>query len=400
MFGYKKPIGILVTIVAGLASAHVMAQSNNKSDKSSFRNNLKYGAPVKAKPTKERSVPAEKTAALYKNPKWKAPKTAWGAPDLQGVWTSDDMRSVPMNRPKKFGTQTELTPAEFDKRAERDQAARNRAVNDETFLRNEWGVRTFGYSSMIIDPKDGQAPALTKVGMERAKDRPRGTYGPGPYNTVDQFSLYERCITRGVLGSVLPVLYGNGLRIVQAPGKVVISYEMIHDTRTIYLDDGHDHPNNNIKQYMGLSHGHWEGNTLVVTTTNFKNTTSIGVNGNGAPNSYKLKMTERFTRIDPDMINYVATIDDPVTYTKPWTIRLTITHQPHYHVYEYSCHEGNTAVKLPLSGERAFDRKVAEAKAKGLPIPKREKYPGFAAYGPPKKDAKVIDVNTGKAVDQ
>ena len=378
MFGYKTRIGALVILTAGLASAQVMAQS------------IRFGA-GSATPTKIRSIPAEETAALNKNPKWKAPKTAWGAPDLQGVWTSDDMRSVPMQRPKEFGDRKEMSPDEFEKRAERDQASRNRAVNDETFLRNEWGIRTFGYTSMVVDPKDGQIPALTEAGMERGKNQPRGTYGPGPYNTTADFGLYDRCITRGVIGSVMPALYGNGVRIVQAPGKVVISYEMIHDTRTIYLD-GRPAPDPSIKQYMGIARGHWDGNTLVVQTTNFKSGTGIG----RAPTSDHLKLTERFTRIDPEMIDYEVTVSDPGTFTKPWTFRMTITHQPNYEVYEYSCHEGNSAIRLPLSGERAYDRKVAEAKAKGLPIPKREDYPGMKAYGPPSKDAEVFNINEGE----
>ncbi len=382
MFGNKTRIGALIAVAAGLASAHVMAQS------------LKFGS-GSATPTKLRSIPAEETAAAFKNPKWKPPQTSWGAPDLQGTWTSDDMRSVPMTRPKEFGNRKEMTPEEFDKRAERDQASRNRAVNSETFLRNEWGVRTFGYTSMVIDPPDGQIPELTPIAMERAKHQPRGTYGPGPYNTTKDFGLYDRCITRGVIGSIMPALYGNGMTITQAPGKVVMSYEMIHDTRTIYLD-GRPKPPADVKQWMGIARGHWEGNTLVVETTNFKAGTGIG----RAPVSDRLKLTERWTRIDPDMINYEVTVDDPDTFTKPWTFRMTVTHQPNYKVYEYSCHEGNSAIRLPLSGERAYDKKVAEAKAKGLPIPKREDYPGFAAYGPPKKDAKVIDVNTGEVVNQ
>ena len=379
MSGFKKPVAALVVLAATVASAHVMAQG------------LRFGRGETATPTKERSMPAEETAAAFKDPKWKAPKTAWGEPDLQGVWTSDDMRSVPMQRPKQFGDHQEMTPEEFEKRAERDQGARNRAVNDETFLRNEWGIRTFGYTSMVIDPKDGQIPALTPAGIERRKNQPRGTYGPGPYNTTADFGLYDRCITRGVVGSITPALYGNGVRIVQAPGKVVISYEMIHDTRTIYLDN-RPAPDPKIRQYMGMARGHWEGNTLVVETTNFKPGTSVG----RSPTSEQMKLTERFTRIDPEMINYEVTVNDPGTFSKPWTFRMTITHQPNYEVYEYSCHEGNSAIRLPLSGERAYDRKVAEAKAKGLPIPKREDYPGMKAYAPPAKDAEVFNINEGE----
>ena len=155
-----------------------------------------------------------------------------------------------------------------------------------------------------------------------------------------------------MIGSLLPVLYGNGLRIVQTPQYVVISYEMIHDTRIIPLD-GRPHNGPNLRQYLGDSRGHWEGNTLVVETTNFTDRTSLGANGNGIRHSDKMRLTERFTRIDPEMIDYEATIDDPVTYTRPWTIRMTITTQPDYQLYEYACHEGNGAVKYALSGERA-----------------------------------------------
>ena len=137
----------------------------------------------------------------------------------------------------------------------------------------------------------------------------------------------------------------------------------------------------NIKQYIGDSSGHWEGDTLVVETTNFTNKTAVG----GAPHTDKMKLTEWFTRIDPQMIDYRFRVDDPATFTAPFTMRMTITEQPGYQVYEYSCHEGNTAVGQALSGERAYEKQVAEAKAKGLPFPPRttgmEVYSGAAVEG-------------------
>src|SRR5690606_21896623 len=117
---------------------------------------------------------------------------------------------------------------QFAERARRDEGGRDRAVNTETFLRNEWGVRTFGYSSLVIDPPDGRIPPMTEAGLARRANRDRGTFGPGPFNTFEDFTLYDRCITRGVLGSALPVIYGNGMRITQNPDYVAISYEMIH----------------------------------------------------------------------------------------------------------------------------------------------------------------------------
>jgi hypothetical protein len=343
-------------------------------------------------PSKLRSVPAETTAAKVKDPNWKAPRTAWGAPDLTGIWTSDDMRGVPATRPAAQKDRESLTPEEFQRRAGGDEASRDRAVNQETVLRNEFGVRTFGYTSFVVDPPDGQLPALTPAGQ--AKQRASfgvGTFGGGPFNDFSNFSLYDRCITRGIAG-IFPVLYGNGLRIMQTPNEVIVSYEMIHDTRVIPLD-GRPHVGAKIEQYMGDSRGHWEGDTLVVETTNFTNR----VGAFNGPNSDKLKVTERFTRIDPQMIDYRIRVEDPVMYAAPFTIRYTITQQPNYQLYEYSCHEGNGAVGNALSGERAYEREVAEAIKAGKPIPTRapggmEVYTGAPVEG---REA-VREFGTGK----
>ena len=339
------------------------------------------GAGPTMKPSALRAIPAETTAARAKDPNWKAPRTSWGHPDLEGTWTSDDMRGIPTSRPPQQGDRESLTPEEFSRRAGGDEASRDRAVNQETFLRNEFGVRTFGYTSFIVEPANGQMPALTQSALARRKAiANQGTFGGGPWDDFDDFTLYDRCITRGVPGSVMPVLYGNGLRIVQSPTEVVISYEMVHDTRVIPLD-GRPRIGSNIKQYIGDSRGRWEGETLVVETTNFTTKTAVG----GAPHSDKLKLTEWFTRIDPQMIDYRFRVEDPDTFAAPFTMRMTITEQPGYQVYEYSCHEGNTAVGQALSGERAYEKQVAEAKAKGLPIPPRttgmEVYSGAPVEG-------------------
>ena len=204
-----------------------------------------------------------------------------------------------------------------------------------------------------------------------------------------------RCITRGVLGSLLPVIYGNGLRITQNPASVAISYEMIHDTRVIPLD-GRKPLDAGIRQYMGSARGHFEGDTLVVKTGNFTDLTSLGVNGNGPPNSEKLELTERFRRVDRDMIEYSATVDDPGAYTAPFTIRLMITSRPGYEVLEYSCHEGNGAVPHALTGEREYERQVAAAKAKGLPIPERAVEHEQIRNGVPDKAQRVFDINRGE----
>jgi len=337
-----------------------------------------FGAPTRT-PSALRAIPAETTAAKAKDPSWKPPRTAWGHPDLEGTWSSDDMRGVPTSRPPAQGTRESLTPEEFARRAGGDEASRDRAVNQETFLRNEFGVRTFGYTSFVVEPADGRLPALTQAGLAKQKASfGIGTFGNRPFNGFEDFTLYDRCITRGV-GGVFPVLYGNGLLIAQTPDEVVISYEMVHDTRVIPLD-GRPHVGPAIKQYMGNARGRFEGDTLVVETANF--TDRVGFQG---PNSEGLKLTEWFTRIDPQMIDYRIRVEDPAMYTAPFTMRFTITQQPNYKMYEYSCHEGNSAVGNALSGERAYDRSVAEAKAKGLAVPPRtmgmEVYSGQAVEG-------------------
>jgi hypothetical protein len=356
---------LMLSLVVGVSVALVSAQGRG------------FG-PSKA-PSALRAIPAETTAAKVKDPSWKGPRTAWGHPDLEGTWSSDDMRGIPTSRPPAQGTRESLTPEEFQRRAGGDEASRDRAVNQETFLRNEFGVRTFGYTSFVVEPADGRLPALTQSGLAKQKASfGVGTFGTRPFNGFEDFSLYDRCITRGV-GGVFPVLYGNGLLIAQTPNEVVISYEMVHDTRVIPLD-GRPHVGGAIKQYMGNARGRFEGDTLVVETTNF--TDRVGFQG---PNSEGLKLTEWFTRIDPQMIDYRIRVEDPVMYTAPFTMRFTITQQPNYQLYEYSCHEGNSAVGNALSGERAYERLVAEAKAKGLPIPPRtmgmEVYSGQAVEG-------------------
>jgi hypothetical protein len=307
---------------------------------------------------------ADASAAKRTDPHWKAPRNAFGQPDLEGIWTTDDMRGIPMSRPAAFRDRAYLTDEEFAKRAqERDKARDIDNARTGTF-RNEEGTRDFSYTSMVIDPPDGRVPALTSAAL--ARPRLQGSFGVGPWEKVQDFSLYDRCITRGAVGSFMPAVYGNGARIVQTPDSVVISYEMVHDTRVIPLD-GRPVLGGAIKLYMGDSRARYEGDTLVIESRNFTAKTAIG----GALNSDGLKLTERFTRVDPEMIDYEIQVDDPTTWTKPWTFRMTITSQPGYQLYEYNCHEGNHAMRNALSAERAYEKAAAEAASKGLPPPER-----------------------------
>ena len=291
---------------------------------------------------------------------WTQPKTPWGHPDISGTWTSDGAIGIPMARPDQFAGRVELTDAEFADKLKRDAATRKRsddrcgAFCDD----NTWLKKSFNQTSLIIDG-DGQIPPLTPQAEARRAPRDRGTFGAGPFESTPDFTNYDRCITRGIVGSVLPVVYGNGNRILQTPNEVVISYEMVHDTRIIPVD-GRPHVGSNIRQYLGNSRGHWEGNTLVVETTNLTDRTSIGLNGNGLRHSADMKMVERFTRKAADELQYEIHIEDPKTYTRPFTIRVPLISPAGFQLLQYECHEGNYMLAAVLSGERAEDKAWAD----------------------------------------
>ena len=338
-----------------------------------------------------RRGPAEKKAAAYSDRRWSAPRTSWGHPSLQGTWSTDDMRGIPVDRPEALGTQEFLGEEQFIERARRQQAGSDHADHVQTFHRVAYGSRVFGFSSLVVDPPNGRTPALTPDGRARAAAAAgNGSFGQGPFDTFEDFSLYDRCIARGLSAGMGAVLYGNGIVIAQSPDSVTITYEMVHETRVIALDNRPPLATV-ITQYNGNSRGRWDGDTLVVETSGFTDKTSLGA---GAPNSTSLRTTERIRRVDPEMIEYRITVDDPLTYTAPFTLRAMWTVQPNYEVYEYSCHEGNYAVGGGLSGERAFEREVEEARAKGLPIPRRASMAEI--YGTPREGAEVFDINRGE----
>jgi len=299
---------------------------------------------------------------------YKAPRTPWGDPDLQGVWSSDDLENVPMSRPAQF-KELFLDDAQFaERQAQVDRGAKQRDTSAESSFRFDYARRAMRQTSLIVDPPDGRLPAIKPAVQGRIM--PRGTYGPGPLNSWEDFSLYERCITRGIAGSILRVIYGNGNRIVQAPGVVALSYEMLPDTRIFYTD-GRAHIGASIGEYLGDSRAHWEGEELVVETTNLTDKTAIGVNGNGVRHSKEMVITERFRRIADNMVQYQATYDDPVTYERPFTVSFPLTPLDGGMLLPYDCHPGNTAISMSLGGERLEERRVAEDFAKGIIRPKR-----------------------------
>jgi hypothetical protein len=330
---------------------------------------------------------------------YKAPRTPWGDPDLQGVWSSDDMENVPMAAGGGRGGRggrgaapgaAPLAPGQIPPLYLDDAglAARQKQLTQTSTDRDELAVSTFRWdyarrafpqTRLIVDPPDGRLPAVTPEAQGRMM--PRGTFGNGPLDSPEDFSLYERCITRGIAGSVLRVIYGNGNRIVQAPGVVAFGYEMLPDTRIIYTD-GRPHIGR-IRQYLGDSRGRWEGEELVVDTTNLTDLTAVGVNGNGVRHSAQMRITERFRRVADDIIQYQATFDDPLTYERPFTISFPLTPLDGGVLLPYECHSGNTAIALSLSAERAEDRAMAEAAAKGIKRERRAVQDGADAAAPP-----------------
>jgi len=304
---------------------------------------------------------------------YQPPRTAWGHPDLEGAWTSDAVHGVPRDRPAQFGTRMFLTDAEYQAREAQEAKTRDDALNASgvgTAGRDRaWrGETTFRLTSLTVDPPDGRTPAVTPQAAARRAGRDRGSFGAGPFNSPADFTLYDRCITRGIVGSILPVVYGNGNRILQTPDALVFNYEMVHDTRVIPVD-GRPHIADSIRQYLGDARGRWDGDTLVVETTNLTAETSIGANGNGLRHSAGMRIVEHFTRVSDDVVLYDVTVDDPQTYLQPFTYAIPLISPPGFRPLPYECHEGNGAVKYALSGAREYEARVAEALAKGLPPP-------------------------------
>jgi len=303
---------------------------------------------------------------------YRVPRTPWGDPDLEGKWPSSRVAAVPLQRPESFGTRDTLTDVEF---AERESQFARQKVQDVADFDFENPSIPFGQvgggqsppqhwfersepqrqASLIVDPPNGRLPALTPAAQKRLAER--RTRESGDSASYTDFNLTERCITRGLTGSVLPGGYNNGNAIVQSPGYVIIVNEMIHESRIVPLD-GRPHPGPAIRSHLGDSRGRWEGDTLVVETTNFLDRMGVGMNGAGATDA--LKVTERFTRTSDTTITYRLTIDDPMTWTAPFTIRLDLGRDDRYGMFEYACHEGNYALQNIMRGARVQERRTAD----------------------------------------
>jgi hypothetical protein len=308
-------------------------------------------------PQKRGSTPSSKTPST-----WVPTRTPDGHPDLQGVW---DYRNVtPLERPAQFAGKEFLADAEVAE-YERRAAARTDGRppddprTDPSVQPPEWldyGKKMIGgnRSSLIVDPPDGRIPPLTAAAQAEAAARQDKARARGAADDPEIRSTWERYITRGFPEGVLPAGYNNNIQIFQSPGYVVIVMEMIHDARIIPLD-GRPHLPRGAGQWMGDSRGQWEGNTLVVDTVNFSEKTNFRGSSEG------LHLLERFTRTGETTIDYRFTVNDPTTWTKPWTVSLPLVRNDGQ-IYEYACHEGNRGLANILSQARTVERASAAAK--------------------------------------
>jgi hypothetical protein len=305
----------------------------------------------------ETSEPRSSTRSL--------PRTPWGEPDLQGTWTSESELAVPFERSRELGDRQIFTDEEFAQRLLQAQQLRDSDNADfdletaDTSNAGQVGSATSPpphwlergtpsrRTSMVIDPSDGRIPPLTAEGLRRTREAAaRGTFGSPIFNGPEDLSSWDRCITRGLPGAIFPTVYNANTRIVQAPGVVAITYEMIHDTRIIPTD-GRPHVSPGIRNYFGDSRGRWEGDTLVIDIANFNH------KSNYRGSRETLHLIERFRRVG-DTLRYEVTVDDSQTWTGPWTAALNLTPQREQ-LFEYACHEGNYAMPNILSGSRAAD---------------------------------------------
>jgi hypothetical protein len=290
-------------------------------------------------------------------------RTPWGDPDLEGEWTTEGEYGVPIERPAQYGTRPFLTDDEYARRLEdvriRDERdlARVDVLSGKVDAPNapipHWREynTTSRRTSLVIDPPDGRLPARTAqarpVPVQRCGSLQRGE----PCDTYEDYGLGVRCIVHGggLPDAMIPAVYNANMRIVQSPGFVAISYELIHDTRVIPLDTPERGTTPALRTYMGLSRGHWEGTTLVVETTSLK--------ANTRGSSPALRLIERFTRTERNAIDYRVTFIDPATWTAPWTAALDMRKRTDdAGVFEYACHEGNYGLSYMLSTSRLYDR--------------------------------------------
>ena len=301
---------------------------------------------------------------------WTAPRTPWGDPDLQGIYTSNSNSDVPVERPERYGLRKLLTDEEYAEREQQTDRLRRDDKAERSALRpgntgagpEHWYERSGSSrrTSLVVDPPDGQIP-LTAEMVQLFEDRNASRqFGIGLDSWVEA-DLWDRCITKGPgPTSMIWLGYDNAYQILQVPGYVVILFEIMHETRIIPLD-GPPHVSDSLRQWWGDSRGHWEGHTLVVEMTNFTEKLRgyqqpMGRYRGGGASQH---LVERFTRTDAGTLLYSVTLTDPESFTRPWAMEIPLTRDDTYQMYEYACHEGNYGISHMLSGARAVEKAEA-----------------------------------------
>jgi len=313
------------------------------------------------------------------------PRTPWGDPDIQGTFTNSNESGIPMERPAEFAGRRleDVKPEELAalitqraSRAEQTAEVIGGTQEENTGAGPKHWYENYNASNsrawMIRDAPDYKMPATTddakkRAAAVRAARRGGDGYSVGPFDSPEDLTLYVRCITRGVPGSMMPAIYGNSYEIVQGPGMVAIRYEMVHETRVIPIDPstssgspraesrggGRKPLPDHMQSYMGDSRGHWEGDTLVVEGSHYLEKSAFG----GA--SSKLRTIERFRPTAKNTIEWTITFDDATTWVKPWTFGMRLTRDDEHPIFEYACHEGNEGLRGILSAARVAEKEQA-----------------------------------------
>ena len=293
--------------------------------------------------------------------RWTPPRLADGQPDIQGMWNNEAANHIPLEMPAELAGRTSFTQEELQKLAEarmkRTIAAGDQRGDDDPgfyalyWFDWYWSQPTAGqWPALLVDPADGKMPAQTS-----AAAKVQAHMSEHLHDTYANMEAGDRCISRGVFGMMMPTAYNNGKLILQTPTHVVIHSEMVHNARIIPID-GRPHVSGAIRQWEGDPRGRWEGDTLVVESTNFKSVNNLRAPGGRAMQSEQRRMIERFTPIAPATLKYSVTVEDPATYVKPWTVSFLYQRDDEYRQFEYACHEGNYAVPNALFGARADER--------------------------------------------
>ena len=299
------------------------------------------------------------------------PRTPWGDPDLQGNYTNKYEQSTPLERPEEFAGRPleDVKGAELSAllaKREQQVLSRGEGVGPLQF-RDALDVTKGSRPWLVVDPPDGKMPPMTSDALARLgspdasqdstingvlnQRRERfGSFAPVRLDSHEDFTLWERCITRGLPGAMMPYIHANSYQIVQGPGVVAIRYELVHDVRIIPLD-GRPHARGGLRFEMGDARGRWDRDTLVVETTNFKQRSTYR-----NANAPTLRLIERFTRTSSDRLEWSVTVEDSTTWTRPWTFSMPLVMNDREAILEFACHEGNYALPHILSAARASDR--------------------------------------------